>query len=157
MRPNPPGSNVMHKCKKTGNAEMERKYSESELWLLLDDLLDIWKNHKDKTGVDKLNRLLRKGFDEIKSSSINLNPASSRIHLREGVKLEHFPNIQLAHKYIGNGDSDKPLVFLNWNGYFYVADGTHRINSWKISNTERVFSVVEVSLKQQIYREAKNA
>jgi hypothetical protein len=121
--------------------------SEEELWQSLDAILEV-NPEKDASGIAKLNRLLAKGFEAVRSSNVVFNPCNSRIVCRSQVCLEMLENLKLAHDNKG-ARGEGPLVIVSWNSNNYVVDGTHRIHDWKKEEILEHFSVIEVSLRSE--------
>lgn len=116
-----------------------------ELWNRLDEILQVYLNRLDKTGIGKLNRLAKNGFDEIKEIGYELSPDNSMIELIEGLSLSSLGEYRLAHNKIGARAEGSPLIMINWQNINYIVDGTHRINTWVSINYNCTFSAIKIT------------
>lgn len=116
-----------------------------DLWNSLDEILQVELNRIDKTGIGKLNRLAKKGFEEIKQIGYELNPDNSKIELIEGLTLSSLGEYRRAHNKIGARAEGSPLIVIAWQNINYIIDGTHRINAWLSNNYSGTFSVIKIT------------
>ena len=116
-----------------------------ELWGSLDEILQVYLNRIDKTGIGKLNRLAKKGFEDIKGIGYELSPANSKIELIESLTLSSLGEYKLAHNKIGARAEGSPLIIINWQNINYIIDGTHRINAWVSNNYTGTFSAIKIT------------
>lgn len=121
---------------------MERDF---ELWNSLDEILQVHLNPIDRTGIGKLNRLARNGFDDIKDIGFELSPDNSTIELIKGLTLSSLGEYRLAHKKIGARAEGSHLIMINWLNTNYIIDGTHRINEWVSNNNSGMFSAIKIT------------
>ena len=119
-----------------------------ELWNSLDEILQVYLNRIDKTGIGKLNRLAKKGFEEIAEIGYELSPDNTKIELIENLTLSSLGEYRLAHNKIGARVEGGPLIIINWKNINYIIDGTHRINAWVSSNYSGTFSVIKITPKK---------
>jgi len=134
-------------CTETIEVE-SRVENDSELWKLLDRILQVYLNRIDKTGIGKLNRLARNGFAEIHEIGYELSPDNSKIELIEGLTLSSLGKYRLAHSKIGPRAEGSPLVIINWRNTNYIVDGTHRINTWVSTNYGGTFTAIRITPKR---------
>ncbi len=116
-----------------------------ELWDSLDEILQVYLNPIDRTGIGKLNRLARNGFEEINAIGFELSPDNSSIELIEDLTLSSLGDYRLAHNKAGARAEGSPLIMINWDNTNFIVDGTHRINGWVSNNFSGTFSAIKIT------------
>lgn len=132
--------------------------SPMELWNSLDEILQInLSAHVDRSGIDKLNRLAKKGFPEIREANSDFNPETSHIELTCHTDLRELGEYKLAHTKSGARSQESSLVVILMNGISFIVDGNHRINGWLAGQNDSGFTVIRITPRQASDRKTRNA